>query len=67
MVFFALHKGGEMALCFSSFSPRGMAIYLRASKGRVTVNGHISIPIYTCIQMRFFFFFIFLLGIRLLE
>lgn len=51
--FFALHKGGQMALCFLL---RGMAMYLRASRGEVTANGHISIPIYTCIQMRVFFY-----------
>lgn len=31
--FFALHKGGEMALCFSALFTRGMAMYLRASRG----------------------------------
>lgn len=39
---FALHNGGEMALCFSSFFyTRGMAMYLRASREGVTVNGQI--------------------------
>lgn len=51
------------------FFTRGMAMYLRASRGEVTVNGQIFPFLSNSIQMRmrFFLLFIFLLRIRLLE
>lgn len=49
------------------FFTRGMAMYLRASRGGVTVNGQIFPFLSNSIQMRFFLLFIFLLRIRLLE
>lgn len=66
--FFALHKGGEMALCFSSLFTRGMAMYLWASRG-AGMGGHSQrAHFHSYLQMYSDEgFFIFLLRIRLLS